>query len=166
VFLVTWLANVGAATGVYFLARKYGERFFETKAGHFLINRKQMAQIGRFYDRWGMTAIFFSRFLPAFRAMVPVFAGVTKKPAIKVLPPLALASALWYGGLVWIGARAGQSFDEIVAFFDRGSKYLLIAAALLAAAFVLWWIRSRRGDDTGEDIGDDTGDDGEQRGSA
>lgn len=150
VFLVTWLCNVGAATGVYIIANRYGERFFKTKVGHFLLNKKQMAQIGRFYDRWGMTAIFFSRFLPAFRAMVPVFAGVTRKPLLKVLPPLALASALWYGGLVYIGARAGQSFDQIIAFFDRASTYLLIAAGILAAAFLFWWFRSRREDKDGD----------------
>jgi membrane protein YqaA with SNARE-associated domain len=94
VFFVTWGANVGAAIAVYLLARRYGDPFFETKVGRFLLNRKQMVQIGRFYDKYGMVAIFFSRFLPAFRAMVPVFAGVTDKPAIRVLPPLALASGL------------------------------------------------------------------------
>jgi membrane protein DedA with SNARE-associated domain len=144
VFAVTWLCNVGAAIGVYYIARRYGERFFNTRVGKFLLNEKQMQQIGRFYDKWGMVAIFFSRFLPAFRAMVPVFAGVTRKPAIKVIPPLALASALWYGALVYVGARAGRSFDEIVAFFDRASNYLLIAAAVLGAAFLFWWFRSRR----------------------
>jgi membrane protein DedA with SNARE-associated domain len=144
VFLVTWAANVGSATFVYFMARRYGERFFDTRLGAFLINRNQMRQIGTFYDRWGMIAIFFSRFLPAFRAMVPVFAGVTRKPPARVLPPLALASALWYGALVYVGATAGNNFDQIVAFFDRASTYLLIAAAVLGAAFVFWWVRSRR----------------------
>ena len=149
VLAVTLVCNVGAAIGVYVVARKYGEKFFSTRVGRFLLNEKQMKQIGRFYDKYGMVAIFFSRFLPAFRAMVPVFAGVTRKPAIKVIPPLALASALWYGGLVYIGARAGQSFDQIVAFFDRASNYLLIAAAVLAAAFLFWWFRSRRDDGNG-----------------
>jgi membrane protein DedA with SNARE-associated domain len=144
VFFITWGCNVGAAIGVYLLARKYGDRFFETKVGRFLINKKQMDQIGRFYDRWGMVAIFFSRFLPAFRAMVPVFAGVTDKPAIRVLPPLALASGLWYGLLVYLGSTAGDNFDRIMAFFDRASTWLLVVAAILGAAFVFWWIRSRR----------------------
>jgi membrane protein DedA with SNARE-associated domain len=144
VFLVTWGCNVGAAIGVYTLARRYGNRFFDTPVGSFLINKRQMKQIGTFYDRWGMIAIFFSRFLPAFRAMVPVFAGVTDKPAIRVLPPLAFASALWYGALVYLGATAGNNFDRIKAFFDRASGYLLVAAAILAVAFIAWWIHSRR----------------------
>jgi membrane protein DedA with SNARE-associated domain len=144
VFAVTWACNVGAAIAVYIIARKYGNRFFDTRVGKFLLNKKQMTQIGRFYDKWGMIAIFFSRFLPAFRAMVPVFAGVTDKPAPKVIPPLALASALWYGGLVFVGARAGKSFDQIAAFFDRIGHYLLAVAAALAVAFFVWWFRSHK----------------------
>jgi membrane protein DedA with SNARE-associated domain len=50
-----------------------------------------------------------SRFLPAFRALVPVFAGVTRVPLRRVLLPLALASALWYGALVYLGAMAGAT---------------------------------------------------------
>ncbi len=143
-FFVTWGCNVGSAVVVYMLARTYGLRFFDTKVGSILINRRQMMQIGTFYDRWGIVAIFFSRFLPAFRAMVPVFAGVTHKPAIKVLPPIAIASGLWYGALVYAGATAGSNFDRIVAFFERASTGLLIAAAVLGVAFIYWWNRSRR----------------------
>lgn len=132
------------ATVVYLLARKYGDKFFKTKAGKFLINKNQMKKIGGFYDKWGMVAIFFSRFIPAFRAMVPVFAGVTDKPAIKVIPPMALASALWYGLVVFLGAKTGESFDQIVKFLDKISLYLLIVAIVLAIAFLVWWFRSRK----------------------
>ncbi|MEO5509893.1 MAG: DedA family protein [Longimicrobiales bacterium] len=144
VFFVTWGCNVGAAIGVYLLARKYGDPFFETKIGRFLINRRQMRQIGTFYDKYGVVAIFFSRFLPAFRAMVPVFAGVTDKPAIRVLPPLAIASGLWYGALVYLGATAGNNFDRLTALFERASGWLLAIATVLGGAFLFWWFRSRR----------------------
>ena len=144
VFFVTWGANVASATAVFLVARRYGQTFFDTKIGRFLLNPRQMDQIGRFYDRFGSVAIFFSRFLPAFRAMVPVFAGVTRKPAIWVLPPLALASGLWYGLLIYVGATAGESFEEIMAFVDRASTYLLAVAIILLGAFLFWWFRSRR----------------------
>src|SRR5690606_19696000 len=93
VFLVTWLCNVLSAVAVYFLARRYGQGFFATNIGHWLLRPQQIAQIGRFYERWGVPAIFVSRFLPAFRALVPVFAGVTHVPLVRLLPPMAIASA-------------------------------------------------------------------------
>jgi membrane protein DedA with SNARE-associated domain len=125
VFLFTWVANVGSAVGVYGLAHRYGKSFFATPAGHWLLKPRQLEQIGRFYERYGTPAIFLSRFLPAFRALVPVFAGVTHVPLRRVIGPLAVASALWYGALVYLGALAGRNWSAIVAFFGRASTVLL-----------------------------------------
>lgn len=144
VFFVTWLANIGSAALVYFLARKYGKSFFDKPIGHMLINKNQMKHIEKFYGKWGIPAIFFSRFFPAFRAMVPVFAGVTHVPFLRVFLPMSLASAAWYGFVVYIGTTAGNNWQAINAFFSKFSTILLIIAAVLFAAFAFWWIRSRK----------------------
>ncbi len=145
VFLVTWLMNVGSASLVYFFAHRYGRAFFaEHHLGKLLINENQMQQIGTFYRKWGTPAIFMSRFLPAFRAMVPVFAGVTHVPFVRVFVPLAAASALWYGLLVYLGAIAGENWEAIISFFGRASSALLAVAGVLLAAFAFWWVKSRK----------------------
>lgn len=144
VFVVTWIANVTAALMVYRLAGKFGPSFFQTRAGHWLLHPKQLEQIGEFYERWGATAIFLSRFLPGFRAMVPVFAGVTHVKPARLALPLASASGLWYGILVYLGAAAGRNWQEILAFFNRFSSVLLVVAAVLAVVFGWWWWVSRR----------------------
>lgn len=144
VFFVTWLSNTGSALLVYLLAHRYGKAFFDKPFGRMLINHHQMKQIGRFYERWGVPAIFMSRFFPAFRAMVPVFAGVTQVPLTRVLVPMALASALWYGFVVYIGTEAGRNFDAVMKFFDRFSTVLLVIAGVLFVAFGFWWWRSRK----------------------
>jgi membrane protein DedA with SNARE-associated domain len=144
VFVFTWVPNVASALLTYAVARKYGRAFFSRPIGHWLLHPRQLEQIGKFYDRWGVFAIFGSRFLPAFRAMVPVFAGVTRVSFWKVFPPLALASGLWYGALIFAGATAGRNFDTIVRVFDRASTALLAVAGILIAGFLWWWVRSRR----------------------
>jgi membrane protein DedA with SNARE-associated domain len=144
VFLVTWLANITSAALVYFIAYHYGKSFFDKPIGHMLINPHQMKQIGTFYEKWGVPAIFMSRFFPAFRAMVPVFAGVTQVPFFKVFIPVAAASALWYGVVVYIGMTAGKNWDELMAFFSRFSTILLMIAGILLVAFGVWWWRSRQ----------------------
>jgi membrane protein DedA with SNARE-associated domain len=144
VFLVTWICNVVSAVLVYRLAHRYGRGFFTTRAGHWLLRPKQLETIGVFYERWGTPAIFVSRFLPAFRALVPVFAGVTHVPLHRVLPPLAVASAVWYGTLVYIGAAASRNWDAIMRFFAQFSSVLLAVAAVLIVLVAAWWVRSRR----------------------
>ncbi|HEY0808959.1 MAG TPA: hypothetical protein VGD49_02310, partial [Longimicrobiales bacterium] len=73
-----------------------------------------------------------------------VFAGVTHVRFWRVFIPLAAASALWYGALVYLGAMAGQNWDAIMSFFSRASSVLLGVAVVLIAAFVFWWIKSRK----------------------
>jgi membrane-associated protein len=143
VFLSTWVANVLSAVGVYLLAYRFGSGFFATPVGHWLLKPRQLEQIGSFYGRWGTPAIFVSRFLPAFRAVVPAFAGVTRMPLSRIILPLALASAVWYGGLVYIGTLAGRNWAAIVGFFDRASVLLLAAAAVAAILVGWWWWRTR-----------------------
>jgi membrane-associated protein len=143
VFLLTWTFNVAGALSVYAAAWHFGGGFFESGAGRFLLHPGQIRQIGRFYHRWGTSAMFTSRFLPAFRAMVPVFAGMTRMPPGQVVAPLALASGIWYGCLVWIGAAAGRNWEAILEQFGRISRGLAIVAIAVAAGIGVWWWRTR-----------------------
>lgn len=140
VFLVVWAFNVGAAVGVYALGRRYGREFFRSGAGRRLVSDRRMRRMEAFYRRWGVAAIFLARFLPGFRALVPVFAGVADLGAFRVVAPLLAASAIWYGGLVRLGYLAGDNIDAVVDAFARTNQWLLgasVAIGVLLAA--LWW---------------------------
>lgn len=143
VFLATWLGNVTSAYIVYGLARKWGEAFFSHRVGRWLLHPRQLEQIGRFYEKWGVPAIALSRFLPAFRAMVPVFAGVTRLPFRRVALPVALASAVWYGALVWAGAFTGRNINVIIDAFGHVSGVLVWVAVALLAFLAVWWWHTR-----------------------
>lgn len=145
VFLVTWGANVASALGVYAAARKYGPGFFERGLGRHLLERRQIETIARFYGRWGHWAIFLTRFLPGLRAIVPVFAGITRQRFWPVALPLALASAIWYGVLTWFGGLAGRNVDAILEALGRVNAVLLLVAAVIVGAIGVWWVRTRRG---------------------
>lgn len=147
VFLVTWVSNVVSAVVVYVVARKYGLRFFKMPMARWLLREHQLEQIGGFYDRWGLPAIFLSRFLPGWRAMVPVFAGVSRVTAWKVVPPVAVASALWYGLLVYLGVFVARSLEAVVHWFGNVNTILLGIALVLAAGVGVWWWRTRHRDD-------------------
>lgn len=157
VFLVTWLANVVSATGVYALARRYGRRFFQMPVARWLLREHQLVQIGAFYGRFGVPAIFLSRFLPGLRAMVPVFAGVSRMSAWKVVPPVVVASAVWYGLLVYLGAFAGRNLEAIAEIFNDVSGVLLWVAMGLVALVAVWWWNTRHHHGGGEGQGDDRG---------
>ena len=144
VFLVTWTSNVLSALAVYTAAYLYGESFFNTRLGRYLLDPKQVGIVRRFYRRWGAAAIFYTRFLPGLRAVTPVFAGVIRQRPISVAFPLLLASGVWYGALVWVGAFAGRNVDQLLRMQTRLNWTLASIAGVIVVLLAWWWLRSRR----------------------
>lgn len=144
VFAVTWSFNVIAALSVYWIGRRYGRTFFESGAGRYILHEGQLARMRGFYERWGVSAIFFTRFLPGFRAVVPVFAGVSHQSFVKVAVPLTVASGIWYGALVWLGATTARNLGTLLSWLSGANRVLLVIALVVAALVGLWWWKTRR----------------------
>jgi membrane protein DedA with SNARE-associated domain len=145
-FVVVWLCNVSGALLVYWLGRRYGTAFFQGRLGRFLLQPHQMEQLAGFYEKHGTKVIFASRFLPAFRAVVPIFAGTSGLGFVRTAIPIMIASAIWYGLIVYAGATAGRNWAELRAMLDSSGRWLGLGAAILILMVgVLWWRTRRRG---------------------
>ena len=143
VCLATWLCNVASALGMYEMGRRQGREFFVAGWGRRLLNPHQMGRLAVFYGRFGTVAVFFTRFLPGLRAVVPVFAGVTRQRPRYVVFPLAAASAIWYGALVWAGTAAGHNLPRVQAVLGEVNLWLLLGALVVGAWVFRWWWRTR-----------------------
>lgn len=147
VFLAVWLSNVGGALLVYALGRRFGAAFFQGRWGRLLLRPGQVQRLNNVYRRFGFGVILISRFLPMFRAVVPVFAGVAQLGFWRTAIPMALASAAWYGTIVYVGAAAGRNFEAIAAQLDAAGRWLWLAAGVVAAGAAVGWWRTRELDD-------------------
>jgi len=146
VFGVVWGGNVGGAVAVYGAGRRYGPSFFRTGPGRRLAGERRMERLQAFYRRWGLVAIFLARFLPGFRAVVPVFAGVTQLAPSRAIPPMVVASAIWYGALLQVGYLGGDNIEAVAATLERANRGLLIASVALVVLIAgLWWRARRKG---------------------
>lgn len=143
VFLAVWLCNVVGALLVYYAGLRFGPAFFSGRIGRMILHPGQLQRLSEFYRRYGTGVVFVSRFLPMFRAVVPVFAGVSRIGFWRTAPPLAAASALWYGALVYVGAVAGRNFDRLMEMFRSFGLWAWAMALAAAAGVVWWWWKSR-----------------------
>ncbi len=144
VFLVTWIANVGSAAGVYAVARRYGPPFFAGPIGRRLVPPHVLQHIAAAYHRHGLWGIFLSRLLPVWRAVVPPFAGIAQVPPARALVPMAVASGLWYGAITFLVAALGSSFEEVLATLGHVNRVLGVVAILLLGGLGFWiWRRLR-----------------------
>lgn len=143
-FLITWLSNVAGAAGMYWTGRRYG-RSILTRGYARWIGPEAEARLERSYRRYGIPSLFVSRFLPAVRAVVPVFAGAAKLPFIPVVGIMAVASGIWYAFLTIIAFRAGADWETLQSTIANYSRAItILAVVMVLAAAALWWKKRRK----------------------
>jgi membrane protein DedA with SNARE-associated domain len=109
-----------------------------------------VAQSEAFFNRWGMWAVFFARFVPPIRAFVPMTAGALGMPPSRFYPVNLLAILLWAPAHVLPGVMAVSLLDRFGVFKDTGGSAkhhwlpIIIGGAIIVALAV-WTIRRRNG---------------------
>jgi len=146
--------SVVGAVAMWQLGRRYGaawlaarlERVGFRKTGGGMAAAEH--RVEEAYRRFGWAALFVSRLVPGVRAVVPVAAGALRIPALEVVAIFSLASALWYGAIVWVAFRLGSDWATVQARLSEVLRDLGLGAtglaAVLAAVGWWWWRRRRR----------------------
>jgi membrane protein DedA with SNARE-associated domain len=143
VFLATWLGNVSGAMVVYGLGRRYGaERLERRLAGKKAASRD--ARIRHLFERFGMPAVFLSRFIPGVRAIVPAFAGALRLSPTWTTTMIASASALWYGLITVVAFRVGSDWEKLRSTVGEYSKTAAIVASVIVALGIVAWLVVRK----------------------
>jgi membrane protein DedA with SNARE-associated domain len=143
-FLTTWLGNITSAMIMYGVGRKYGAQRFERRL---LGDKGPHAEhrLERLYGRYGVMALFASRFIPGVRAIVPPFAGALRVPPLRAGLAMAGASAIWYGTVSYLGFTLGGNWRRVLQLItDYGRALAIGAAVLLLIGLVIWRTRSRK----------------------
>jgi membrane protein DedA with SNARE-associated domain len=143
-YLAVLIGNVSGALGMYALGRRFGEEWVKKKL-HLHAGPNAEFRLLSLYGRWGMTALFLSRFVPGVRSIVPPFAGALKIPLWGTALAITLASALFYGLVTTLAFQAGNNWERLASLLGRlGSFTAIIAAMLLAVIGLVIYLRRRR----------------------
>jgi len=138
-----WAGNLLGAMGMYFVGRRYGSKALMKRFG----GGDAEARVAKMYASYGIWALFVSRFLPGVRAVVPPFAGALKLPLREVLPAMAIASAIWYGIIAWIGFRFGQNLEQlqrVIGSATRASGIVAVVIVLCVGGVIVWRRRTAK----------------------
>jgi membrane protein DedA with SNARE-associated domain len=143
-FLSTWVGNVAGAMTVYTLGRRYGTSWLEKRLKRFG-GKERQDQLRRLYEKWGLGAIFLSRFIPAVRAVVPPFAGAFRMKPLPVALAVGVASAIWYGLVTYVAFRVGADWNALTERLGSLGKWAaIIAGAVVLAGIAVWYLRGRK----------------------
>ena len=145
-FLSAWIGTLFGAAFMYYVGRRYGSGPFLARLERW-VGKNAEARFMALYGRYGLPALFVSRFLPAVRALVPPLAGAMKLPPLPVALAVAAASGIWFAFLTWIAFRAGSDWDVLYAHIVHSSKIVggvAFALVLLIGGVIYAWQRRTR----------------------
>lgn len=144
VFVVTIVANMSTAMGMYWLASHHATTLFGSRIVRRFLSEDGIEHVRAEYQRFGIAGLFLGRMLPGFRAVVAPFAGLIRLGAWRAFVPMFLASALWYGGLIFVASALGSRLDRIVEVIGGVNRSLGIISLVLVLGLVAWVVVCRR----------------------
>src|SRR6266571_1029388 len=131
--------NIGYAVG------RFGGRALVLRYGRYVsLTAERLDRAEEFFARHGGKVVTIARFVEGLRQANGIIAGITGMRWRRFLAFNALGAALWVGTWVTLGYLAGNHIDAIYHDITRYSYYLLIALAVVLAAYIARHILRRR----------------------
>lgn len=129
---------------VYFLGRRGGTWFLQTRLGSLVFSAKRQDSIERLFEKHGLKTVFLGRFIPAVRFGVFFFAGRHRMNIRKFLGLNSIGAMVYAPLWIWLSAVAGERFARTPAaarlaeqWVERGSL-ILIGLVILISAVMIW----------------------------
>ncbi|MFD9337601.1 DedA family protein [Streptomyces sp. NPDC060028] len=133
-------AIIGDSIG-YAIGRKGGQPLLDRLGRRFPkhFGPDQVAVAERSFDKWGMWAVFFGRFVALLRIFAGPLAGVLHMPYWRFLIANILGGILWAGGTTAVIYTIGIVAEPWL----KGFSWVALAVALLFGLAVTVMVRSR-----------------------
>jgi membrane protein DedA with SNARE-associated domain len=146
VVLVSSVGNLAGSLIAFYLTRRYGERVVLSRAGRRLgLSRGHLRLSNRFFERFGLWAVFVGRLLPIVRTYISFPAGLSKIGYPRFILATMAGAIPWNFALAYAGYKLGQHYETVAATLGPFAIPIAIAVVILLA--VLWWFGRKLGED-------------------
>lgn len=138
VVLAGAVGNVIGSVGNYYLGAKGGRPFIERYGKYFLIHHKDLEIADRWFAKYGLAAVFFTRLLPVIRTFISFPAGVSRVRMMPFIILTFLGSLIWSALLAYIGFAVGENYESTIRPIFK--QFDLVIGVLLVLA-VAWYVK-------------------------
>tara|TARA_Y100000589_G_scaffold331669_1_gene386273 strand:- start:1273 stop:1923 length:651 start_codon:yes stop_codon:yes gene_type:complete len=140
------LGTVLGALPWYYLGKLLNEKrlegFVESKGKFLGITSDDLAKSKFWFDKYGVSLVFWGRLIPGIRTLISVPAGVELMPLKKFLIWTTLGSLIWVIALSFAGYAFGENYVLIESYVDNFKLILKPLLIILVAFFLLRFMRS------------------------
>lgn len=133
----TTVGSVVGALVLYGLGRLLGHDRLAAIAGKMpLVRASDITKTTDWFAKHGPKAVLFGRFLPIFRSLISIPAGIERMSIPLFLLLTLVGSAIWNTIFVMIGFTLGQNWHVIEPYMDT-LQWVIIGAVVLV---IVWWV--------------------------
>ena len=140
--LVLWgvLGTIAGSIPWYYLGKLVNEKRlsnFLDKRGKFIgITSNDLIKSKRWFDKYGVSLVFWGRLVPGIRTLISVPAGMELMPFRKFLLWTSLGSLIWVALLTYAGFVFGENYQIIETYLDQ-IKYIVKPILILIFIYFL-----------------------------
>jgi len=146
-FGVVIAASAGNLLGslvAYLLVRRYGEELILGPGRRVGLTTGHLRLANRFFDRWGLFAVFAGRLLPVIRTYISFPAGLSRI-TVALFTLATIAGAIpWNLALAYAGFKLGQNYERVSRAL--GAFTIPLAVIVLLAIVVAYYYGRRIGE--------------------
>ncbi len=151
IWMVILSATIGSVIGaiiLYFIGRlifiEYSHKEHNGRISELLhLKPGDIAKAERWFEKRGYLAVFLCRFVPIARSLISIPAGTANMKFGMFLLLTTIGTAIWNTILVWLGALAGASWENIVRDMGAYSITAVVIMGVLTVVFAIKFYLSR-----------------------
>jgi membrane protein DedA with SNARE-associated domain len=128
----------------YLLVRRYGEVLILGPGRRVGLTAGHLRLANRFFERWGLFAVFAGRLLPVIRTYISFPAGLSRITVVPFTLATIVGAVPWNLALAFAGYKLGQNYERVANAL--GPFTLPLAILVLLAIIVAYYYGRRIGE--------------------
>ena len=131
----------------YYLGKFLNEKkladFVESKGKILGITSKDLNKSKLWFDKYGVSLVFWGRLIPGIRTLISVPAGIEMMPLKKFLVWTTLGSLIWVVLLSLLGYLFGENYRVIESYVDNFKIFLKPLLIIILVILIFKYLRSK-----------------------
>ena len=135
------IGGMAGSLFAYMVGHAKGRRFVDRHGHYFFIRKSHVDMAQRWFDKYGLKAVFFSRMLPVIRTFISLPAGFAHVSLKPFLFYTFLGSLPWTALILFAGMMLGESWKVLTQI---GHEASIAFVALCAAVIIFLYLKHKK----------------------
>ena len=150
-YILVFFGLIGTVLGAlpwYYLGRFLNEKklanFVDSKGKFLGISSKDLNKSKLWFDKYGVSLVFWGRLIPGIRTLISVPAGIELMPLRKFLIWTSLGSLIWVVLLTLLGYIFGENYRIIETYVDNFKVFIKPIVIIISVFLIINYLKKSK----------------------